>query len=158
MNEKKKIILIVAVFAAIVVFIGLTAYAGSIQEKKLLKEFYKYFESSEEKLIYFGREGCSFCDLLKPAKKEYLDDAEVDYYDINTLEIDSNVLDKILTKLGILDDFGTPTMVVVKDSKIINIQSGVFAVEPTENETVEELNKNGFKAYLEEYNIIEKSE
>lgn len=159
MNEKKKMILIVAIFAAIVIFIGLTSYVGSQQEKKQLEEFYNYFESSEEKLIYFGREGCYYCGLLAPAKQELLDDANVDYYNIDTAEFDSNLLDKILVKLGIsTSTFGTPTIVIVKQGKVLNIQGGVFAVEAGEYASVEEANKVEFQKYLEEYNILEKSE
>ena len=49
-------------------------------------------------------------------------------------------------------------MAIVKEGKIINIQEGVFVVEPTDDLTVEEANKIELKKYLEEYNILEKSE
>ena len=159
MNEKKKMILIVAIFAAIVIFIGLTSYVGSQQEKKELEEFYNYFESSEEKIIYFGREGCYYCGLLAPAKEELLDGANIDYYDIDTAEFDSDLLDKILAKLQISSsEFGTPTIVVVKQEKVLDVQEGVFTVDAGEYSSIEEANKVEFQKYLEEYNILEKSE
>lgn len=160
MKEKQKTIVIAVVFVVLVALLGITAAVGARQEREKLKEFYNYFESSEEKLIYFGRSGCTYCKLLAPAKEIYLDEADIDYYYVDTDIVDADLVDKMAEKLGITR-FGTPILAVVKNGKVLDIQDGVFKViyQDENQQAIDEEksiaeNKTALEAYLKEQNII----
>lgn len=148
MNEKKKMKVFVGVLALILLAVVSLAIYETKEQAKKLDKFNEYFNSTSEKLIYFARPTCSYCKLMEAAKKELLTDAKVDYYDVDTDVVDSSTLDAMLAKLGITD-FGTPTLVVVKEGKVVYVQSGVFSTTTD--------NKTELKSFLEKYNIIEKS-
>jgi len=135
MNEKSKFKIVMGVFAAIVAIITILFVVENNRQKKVLEEFNNYFSSETEKLIYFAKDDCYYCQLLAPAKKEVLDKNNIDYFYVNTNSISTNVLDKMLEELEITK-FGTPTLAVVKDNTVIKIQSGVFA---TETDNIKEL-------------------
>lgn len=148
MNEKKKMKIFIGVLVVILLAVVSLAIYESNEQTKRLNKFNEYFNSSSEKLIYFARPTCHYCQLMEDAKKELLIDAKVDYYDVDTDAIDSSILDSMLAKLGITD-FGTPTLVIVKEGKVVYTQAGVFSTTTD--------NKAELKAFLEQYNIIEKS-
>ncbi|MEG1647853.1 MAG: thioredoxin family protein [Bacilli bacterium] len=148
MNEKGKMKIVVLVLAIIAGLLIVFALVEDANQKKKLEKFNQYFNSSSEKLIYFARETCHYCTLLAPAKKAILDDNHIDYYYVDTDVISSSLLDIMLDKLGIVE-FGTPTLVVVKNGKVIKTQNGVFN---SETDNVSELQK-----FLKENNILEKS-
>lgn len=135
MNEKGKFKILLIFLVVIVIFIIASAILESNNQRKQMEKFNEYFSSSTEKLIYFYKEDCYYCKLLKTAKETVLDANNIDYYYINSTKVSTSVLDKMLDKLGITE-FGTPTLVVVKDNKAIKIQSGVFNLE---NDNIKDL-------------------
>lgn len=128
MNEKGKFKILLVFLALIAVFVVITAVLESNNQKKQLDKFNEYFSSPTEKLIYFYKDDCYYCKLLKPAKEAVLDKNNIDYYYVNSEKVGTSVLNKMLDKLGITK-FGTPTLAVVKDNKVVKIQSGVFNLE-----------------------------
>ena len=161
MNENRKLKIVLAILAVIVVFSIALAVIESNNQKKQLEKFDEYFASTTEKLIYFGRNDCYYCQLLEPAKEAVLDENNIDYYYVDTNAISSSVLDKMLDKLGITN-FGTPTLAVVKDSDVVVIQSGVFSTD-TDNikELAEFLNANNvadLTDFITNYESSEESE
>ena len=155
MNEKGKFKIVLGVFLAIFILLVITFIVSNNNQKKALEKFDTYLSSSEEKLIYLARGDCYYCQMLEPAKKSVLDDNNIDYYYVDTNTISTSVLDKMLAKLDI-KEFGTPTLVVVKDNKVVKNQSGVFNPD-TDN--VEELanfltenNVSDMTEFLAEYN------
>lgn len=151
MNEKKRFYVVIGIFILMIILSLLVLIANNNMNKKKLEIFNDYFTSSEEKLIYFYREGCYYCKLLDSARKSVLDENNIDYYYVNTDTIGNSTLDSMLSKLGITE-FGTPTLAVVKNGEVIKIQSGVFN-DQTDN--VAELTE-----FVNTYNIatLEKSE
>ena len=128
MNEKGKFKILLVFLALIAVFVVITAVLETNNQKKQLDKFNEYFSSPTEKLIYFYNDDCYYCKLLKPAKEAVLDKNNIDYYYVNSEKVGTSVLNKMLDKLGITK-FGTPTLAVVKDNKVVKIQSGVFNLE-----------------------------
>ena len=128
MNEKGKFKILLVFLALIAVFVVITAVLETNNQKKQLDKFNEYFSSPAEKLIYFYKDDCYYCKLLKPAKEAVLDKNNIDYYYVNSEKVGTSVLNKMLDKLGITK-FGTPTLAVVKDNKVVKIQSGVFNLE-----------------------------
>lgn len=142
MNEKRKFKIVLSIFAIIVIFVIALSVIESNNQKKQLEKFNEYFNSETEKLIYFARSDCYYCQLLEPAKKTVLDDNNIDYYYVDTNTISNSLLNKMLSKLGITS-FGTPTLSVVKKGAVVKTQSGVFSTD-TDNvkELAEFLNTN----------------
>lgn len=147
MKENKKMLIVVIVLAIIAILVTILAITENEKQKRILENFNNYFNSETNELIYFAKEGCYYCQLMDGAKKELLDDTSVDYFFVDTSKVSTGTLDKMLDKLGITK-FGTPTLVIVKDGKVVKEQSGVF----TESD-----NKNELEAFLKEYSIIEGS-
>lgn len=135
MNETKKLRIVLIIFAIVVVFCTAIAIIEGNNQKKQLEKFNEYLASETEKLIYFARSDCYYCQLLEPAKKAVLDDNNIDYYYVDTNSISSSILDKMLAKLGITN-FGTPTLAVVKNNEALKTQSGVFT---TDTDNIKEL-------------------
>lgn len=158
MNENKKTLVVVIAFALILVLIG---FAATEQEKKLKKDmkiFYDYLNSSENKLIYFAREGCSYCELLEESKKELLDENKIDYYFVDTNAVSSKILDKMIEVLGI-NGFGTPTLSIVSGGKAVYNQVGVFDYDNSlTKEENKKSNREKMEQFLKEYKILGESE
>lgn len=148
MKETKKMLIVVIILAIIAILVTILAIGENKKQQKTLEEFNRYLNSTSNELIYFSRPGCYYCQLMEGAKKTLLDDSNIDYYDVNTDIISSAVLDKMLAKLNITS-FGTPTLVIVKNGEVVYTQSGVFSSETD--------NASELKAFLEQYEIIEKS-
>lgn len=146
MNENKKMRIVVIILGLIATFLIALAIVESKNQEKALEKFNQYFESETEKLIYFARKDCSYCIMLSKAKDEVLDKNNIDYYYVDTDKINKQTLDKMLDKLKITK-FETPTLAIVKNNEIVNIQSGVFS---SSTDNIDELTE-----YLEQYNIIE---
>lgn len=163
MNEKGKVKIILAIFAVIVVFIIGVGIIINNNNKKVLDKFNNYFASETEKLIYIARDDCYYCQLLETAREKVLKDNNVDYYYVNTNEISYSALNEMLAELGIeQNNFGTPTLAVVKDNKVVKIQSGVFANEGDNvKELAEFLNTNNvadLTEFIANYNPSETGE
>lgn len=144
MNEKGRIKIILAIFAIMLISIVGLLISIDNKNKKQLEKFDNYFESETEKLIYIARDDCYYCQLLETARKEVLKNNKIDYYYVNTNKITNSVLNKMLDKLGISqNEFGTPTLAVVKDKTVVKIQSGIFS-DQTDNvkEMAEFINTN----------------
>lgn len=149
MKENKKMMIVVIILGIIALLVTALTINEFKNQKEQLKIFDKYLNSTSNQLVYFAKDGCYYCELMESAKKELLDDKKIDYYFVNTSNTNKAVLDKMLSKLEITK-FGTPTLVIVKDGKVVYNQSGVFS-DQTDNKTE-------LKSFLEQYEIIEKSE
>ena len=67
MNEKKKIIILLSIIGAIILFIFIGSLYESKKSKKYLDDFYSAFNGSEAKLVMIGRDNCSWCQLFHPS-------------------------------------------------------------------------------------------
>lgn len=89
------------------------------------------FARKGSSLIFIGRETCSWSQKFEPnlnyLKKAY----NFDYSYIDTDLYDSSALTDILKKFNIDEnEFGTPTIVIVEDGKVVNNKIGYMDEKP----------------------------
>lgn len=129
MSEKRKAKLILLIALVIVLVITGICIWEIHEENKLTNRVKDIMKNSNPEIIYIGRPTCYYCNLLEPItdslKKEY----NLKYNYINVDEISNNQLKRILKLFGRdLDTFGTPYIVIARNGKVIDEQSG-FADE-----------------------------
>lgn len=143
MNETKKIItiLIVAV-VAIVGVIGLNMVTQK-ENEKILEKYDNLITSKEAKLVYIGRPTCSYCQQLQPVLEEITGMYNIKYDYMNTDDLNSSTLTKLLNKFN--TDSSTPQLVIVKDGKVVNTQQGYT-------------DREGLFKFFQENGLIDKDE
>lgn len=123
MNEKSKLIIVLSVVALVV--LGIVGYSifSKTDSEKVYNEFLDKFNGSENSLIYIGRPTCGYCNLLNPSMEDMKSRYNFDYVYVNTDDMSSKYLDKILEKLG-LTSVGTPYLAIVSNGKVVDTQNG----------------------------------
>ena len=141
MNEIKKMLIVLGVVLALAIVAGVVAYRTYADNKKIYDDFVAKFNGSEPTLFYIGRPTCGYCNLLNIS----LDEMEVRYnfhaYYINTDEINSRVLMKILKHFN-LTSVGTPYLAVASNGKISGVQNGYIDYDQ-------------FFKFLQKYEVID---
>ncbi len=125
MDEKKKA-LVVLVISAVLVIIAIIAIVSSlITSGKKIDELKDVMDSKEAKIVYLAKDSCYYCNLLEPITTSMKEEFDLDYYNIDTSELSSAELAKILKILDIdYDAFGTPYIVIVKDGEKVDEHVG----------------------------------
>lgn len=143
MNETKKIvtILIVAVIAVVGV-IGLNVVSQK-ENEKLMETYDNLMASKEAQLIYIARPTCSYCQQFQPILEEITGMYDMKYQYMNTDEINSSTLTKLLNKFN--TDSSTPQLLIVKDGKVVDTQNGYT-------------DREGLFKFLQENGLIDKEE
>lgn len=142
MNENKKILVVIGVIAAFVALIAFGMVQTSMSRSKMMKKFTDAYASSEEKLVYIGRPGCGACTTFHPTLEKVTKEYKIEYVDINTDNLTESQVRTIVDNLGLdWDDFGTPTIAVVKDNQVVKANIGVIS-------------ENAFITFLKDSNII----
>lgn len=118
-------IAILAVIALITGFLMSKEDRKKETSKETLDSFYKYLSSDDEAVIYYGSEGCSYCELQNPIMKQIKDDYKMDYLYIDASKLTSKEKDEIIDVLDI--EGSTPTIAIVKDEKVIDTSVGYTA-------------------------------
>lgn len=125
MNENKKMMIMMIVIVAIVALIPITAVITSKKSEKILEEVNEYIHEEDYRVVYIGRDDCYYCNLFAPEIELLEEQVDLDYLYVNTNQLKSSDLTKLLENLEIKEeDFGTPYLVVAKDGEIINKTSG----------------------------------
>lgn len=131
MNEKKKSLILLGAIGIFILLIIVGIIIDNINSKKVLDNFLKYYNSSEQTMVLLGKEGCSYCQAFKPELDFMSEYYGFEYKYIDVSKLNSAHYNKLLETLGInSDDFGTPYTVVVQGGKKIDELSG--AVEESE--------------------------
>lgn len=140
MNENKKMLIMGIVVIAIIALIPLTALITNIQSKNLLEKASEYVKDDGYKVLYIGRDNCSYCVLFEPEIELVSEEADIEYLYVNTNKLKSVHLSQLLKNLEIdEDDFGTPYLVISKDGEIVNQRAGYMS----EDQLFEYLKENG---------------
>jgi len=143
MNENKKMMIMVVIIIAIVALIPITAIVTSIKSGKILEEVNEYIKDEDYKVVYIGRDDCYYCNLFAPEIELLEEQVDLEYLYVNTNNLKSSDLSKLLENLEIDEkDFGTPYLVITKDSKIVAQKSGYMSEDVLFN-------------YLKEQKVIE---
>lgn len=125
MNEKKKSLILLGICLGIVLLIVFGSLYESHKSKKYLDSFYSAFNGSENSLVMIGRDNCSWCQLFHPSLDFMSENYGFDYIYVNTNELTSGMLNKLLGDIGVdSSEFGTPLTIVVKDGSVVDSLNG----------------------------------
>ena len=135
MNKNGKInaqtigIIVISIMALIALITGFiiskNANKGkdtSKESTEILDSFYKYMGSDKEKIIYYGSSSCSYCELQTPIIEQIKEDYDIDYLYIDATKLSSDDKNEILKVLDV--EGSTPTIAVVKDDSVIDVNVG----------------------------------
>lgn len=123
MNEKKRLYIVLGAIVLLIALIGGLIFNSYKKQQAVYNEFKEAFNGTENALVYIGRPTCGYCNLLNPSLEEMADRYEFDYIYLNTDEISSSFMEKILSDLG-LTTVGTPYLAVVSNGKVLARQNG----------------------------------
>src|SRR5574344_2350001 len=105
-----------------------------------LEDFETLMKKSDTVLFYLGKPGCSYCEKLDSVFKTINATTPFSYVFVNTAVVENEVLTKILEKANIsTSEFGTPTLIVTKNNKIVAKNVGYME----EEEATKFLKNNG---------------
>ena len=125
MNENKKMLIIIGVVSLMLVILPATIMINNKRSEKILEQVSEYMKDEDSKVIYIGRDNCYYCNLFEPEIELLKENIDLDYLYVNTNNLTSTDLSKLLENLEIDEsDFGTPYLVVTKDNEIIDKSSG----------------------------------
>lgn len=125
MNEKKKLAVLLGIVIVTILLIVVGSLYESHKSKKYLESFYSAFNGSENKLVMIGRDNCSWCQLFKPNLDLMSEKYEFDYVYVNTNELTSGALSKLLKSVNVDEsEFGTPLTVIVKEGSVVDSLNG----------------------------------
>ncbi len=120
------IIIISVVSLAVLIFGFVKATSGNNKNTKasgsIISEFNEKMKSKTKQVIYFGSATCGYCKLQTPIMKQLKSDYKLSYYYIDASKLNSKDKDKILKALEI--EGSTPTIAIVKNNKIIDVNVG----------------------------------
>lgn len=138
MNENKKLLMLGGIVGVIILLLVLSLVKDNQTQQKLLDNFNKAYEAEEATMVFIGRPTCGYCQYMKPIADNMANEYGFEYMYINTDEISSANLNKILNKLGVTaSNFGTPYTAVVKNGRVASNLSG-YATEEYLFETLKE--------------------
>ncbi len=132
-SEKKKTIIITVILALIatiliVIFvINNLKQSGTIassDQKEIMDNFDKYFNSKDRTIIYYASSECSWCEIQTPILETIAEDYDLDYYYLDSSKLGSKQRRTILDKLGI--EHATPTTIIVEDGEVIDTAQGYY--------------------------------
>ena len=125
MNEKKKLSILLGIVVVTVLMIVIGSLYEGHKSNKYLDEFYAAFNGSESKLVMIGRDNCGWCQLFKPTLDYMSENFGLDYIYVNTNELTSSGLHKLLKSISVSEDeFGTPLTVIVKGGEVVDSLNG----------------------------------
>lgn len=151
-NKKRKIFNVVITVLAIGLIIG--AFIISVIETNEKNKYYKtitfnevseIMNSEETKIIYWASPSCDYCKMFSPIIKEVSYEYELTFNYLNTSSLDGDQYATMYTHFAEYDEkynssnLGTPSLILVKDGKIVNISVGYLQ----EEELVDYLKTNG---------------
>lgn len=125
MNEKSKLRLVIAIMISIIVLVPTIILISEKENRKYISDLKEVVNGTTPTVIYLARPTCHFCTLLKPITNNLKDTYGISYHEINTDNISSTLLKKILKVLDIqTSEFGTPYLAIVQNGSVIGRQSG----------------------------------
>ena len=157
-TKKEKIQGIIIAVLAIIIVIGGSFFASELKycksnnkdvelEEIGMTEFTTLLNGDSAEIIYLARPGCTYCQKQEPIVKQIIAEHDVVFHYLNT---DNLTQDQFNTIIDLDEDeslfgedgknFGTPTVLIVKEGKIFDAQVGY-----TEKAQFEKfLQNNGF--------------
>lgn len=101
---------------------GETTEVSEVESSEIMDKFYEYFNNKDAKIIYYASSTCGYCELQTPIMEQIDKDYDIDYLYIDSTKLTKDDQEKMLKELGF--EHATPTTVVVKNGKVIDINQG----------------------------------
>ncbi len=123
-NNTMLVIITVIIMVLVVSVVGISylVYKDITGDKKV-NEWEELINSKENKVLYFGRNGCTWCVKYKPVLEALKEKYGVSYEYIDTDLVSG--FEELLARLGIdYSKFATPDIVIVKKGKKVAELSG----------------------------------
>lgn len=136
-NTQTIAMLAVSVIAVIALIVGMVVTGNKKVTTKgkgsgeILDSFYKYMGSDDETVIYYGSSTCSYCSLQTPIMKQIKEDYKIDYLYVDASKLSKEDQKEIFKVLDI--EGSTPTIAVVKDDEVIDVNVGYMDGKDTVN-------------------------
>lgn len=144
MNEKSKIYIVFGVLAIILVAIIGYNIDLSNKSKKEYAEFTANYTSEEEKIVFIGREDCSWCQLFRPIFDYYSSKYDISYSYIDKNKLINRDFNKLLKDINVdPNDFGTPLVVFVKNGEVTDTINGY-------------VDENALLKIFQDHNLVDK--
>ena len=128
-NKKLMVPVALAAFALIAISIfgimelNKNGINGSKESNETMKEFNKYYNSKDKKIIYYASTSCYYCSLETPILEALAEDYDLDYYYVDTAKLNLSTRNEIMKKLKI-EKHATPITVIVEKGKVIDKVEG----------------------------------
>ena len=148
--------IVIAILAIIIVIMG-AFFSSELKyctvdkkdvalEKISMLDFTTLLNDESTSIIYLARPGCGYCQKQEPIVKDIISEHELPLFYLNTDDLSEEDMysifkldKKLFGENG--ENFGTPTVLIVKSGKIVDSQIGY-----TEKAEFEQfLAKNGFE-------------
>ena len=162
-ESKRGYTLIVILVIILLACAGIFAYMA-IKSHKIVVKIEELLSSEQTSAIYLMREDCTYCVLNKSNMKSVVDEYGFEYYNVDSNDLLSKDLSKVLDLLKI-EKFGTPLLVTVGNGEVISSLSGIHPYNELfdylkENKLISDeaklyLNYVSYKDYMK---LIEKDE
>ncbi len=149
MNEKKKVMILLAIVFVIVAIIVSSIIVDNIKSNGVYKEFENSLKGNTNEIVYLGSKTSGYSTAVEPILNGYADKYKFSYSYINTDNLSTGSLNVILGKANIDDSSFVPAYIVVgKDGKIVD---KINASTSEEKAIFEFLQKYGFITTGTEY-------
>lgn len=130
MNEKNKIITVIIALITVIALIVGVSVSESKKSEKQFQEYLALADQKEETVFFLGRPTCGYCVQFTPIIEALSKDYGFKYEYIDTDELSSSKLSRILTKFDIEEEsFGTPHLTITKNGEVLANQSGYLERE-----------------------------
>lgn len=137
MNETKKGIILIGVLILAVLAVGGLMISDSITKSNSIKTYFSYFKEDKNfkayegnKILVFGKKDCSYCAEYVPIINELTKSLKLEYEYIHTEYLSDTKLVRLLNMAKVnIEDFGTPTTVVLKDGLPVSSHIGYMEKE-----------------------------
>ena len=131
MSETKKLT-IVGIVLAVLFAIGIGIYA--FDKNGGNKQYSSTSSKNEYKIYYLGRAGCGYCQMFQPNIDSIKKNYNIDYEYIDIEKISSQELADYLKKFNVnSDEFGTPTIAIMKGDELISSHIGYLSEQALYN-------------------------
>jgi predicted bacteriocin transport accessory protein len=90
-----------------------------------VSDYLKLFNGSEDSYIYIGKTSCGYCQQINPVLHQIVDETGIVINYINLEKISQSDYNVLVNSNDVLKgDWGTPTLLIVKEGKVVDSQIG----------------------------------
>lgn len=130
----KKRLQIILFILGIILLIPVYIYKQDIKNQMMTIKNYNNLikNAKEDTVILIGKKDCSYCTMFLPVIDKVLKENNKTYHYIDITTIKQEVVKEMLDTVNInIEEFGTPTTIIVREGKLIAKHIGYMEEEAT---------------------------